>query len=492
MTDSILLCKDYRFNLVTLTSDGSSPAIGIQVEAPDARDIWFVVAPPNVRFHPKLREIVLREALARPDIDVFYGDEVAPGSPNCHERFLKPAVDIALLVADDYFGYPLVVRASAMRRLGGLRTTAHTAASFDLVLRALSAGLGVERISEVLVAHEGPRPRPKISDRRDVIDSWLAQSTPSCAVENGLVPGTLALKRQFTTFPDISLIIVCGGLRTGTEILTTDSLRLINLLGSITRADYPMDKIHVLIGDEFEEHDMLSNRSWPFDFRVVMTSNLGNTSGSCSPKMNMLWRAAQSEHIVLLNHDLLVETPGWLQALLTFSMQKSVGGVSAQVLYPDSTILHAGMPGSLFNLYANAWLDQPISVPTYSNWASVQREWSIFTSAVFATRKGVMEVVNGFDDRFGPGINHVDLCLRLRMLGYRLVYTPFAELITHNGGSRQTLPSGTELAVFLKRWREFLDQDPSYHRRLGRQSFQIQPTEQEGEWWQLGGANRKF
>src|SRR2546430_13632274 len=94
-----------------------------------------------------------------------------------------------------------------MHRLGGLRPTANTAASYDLVLRALRAGLGIGRITEVLAAHQRGRARPDIDDRIAALRLWLAGCGHVFDIDNGLVPGTLQLKRRFAWFPEVTLII---------------------------------------------------------------------------------------------------------------------------------------------------------------------------------------------------------------------------------------------------------------------------------------------
>jgi GT2 family glycosyltransferase len=202
-------------------------------------------------------------------------------------------------------------------------------------------------------------------------------------------------------------------------------------------------------------------------------------------KMNRLWHAAETEHVVMMNDDVVVGSPDWLQALMTFSMQEEVGGVGARLLYPDGTIQHAGMAGGLFGLCAHAWLGLPADAPTYQDWACVHRQWSMVTGAVFATRKSVLEMVDGFDERFGLELNDADLCLRLRMQGLRIVYTPFAEFTHFEKASRGQEPvHGSDLARFLTRWGEYLDQDPAFHPGLDHQCFDIRPTEPTDPWWQ--------
>jgi O-antigen biosynthesis protein len=478
------LSGDPSFFPVVLDAEGRAFGTGIEGVAADTRDKWFVVTPPRVRLHPDLRRIVLDESRKRPDIDVFYGDEVASGTRNAdHDIILKPEFNLALLAAEDYIGVPLIVRASAMHRLGGLRPQAGTAATYDLVLRALSAGLGVSRITEVLAVHIGARPKPDVGHRIEALRTWLGDAGSLFDITDGLAPGTVRLQRHFATYPDVSLVIPTR--QSVHEASSTGQPFVLDLLDSLPRTDWPMDKLHVLVGDAMPDGSIYSGRHWPFHFRRVVTGSACNTRFNYAQKINELWRATATEQIVLINDDIVIESAGWLRALLTFSMQEDVGVVGARLLHPNGTIQHAGIPGGLFDLCAHAWLGEPASAPTYQNWALVHREWSMVTGAVLAIRRSLLEIVNGFDERFRLEFNDVDLSLRLRMLGYRNVYTPFAELIHFEKASRGELrPRGSELALFLKRWNEFLEQDPAYHPRLTRRSFQIAPAEQIDGWWQ--------
>ena len=89
---------------------------------------------------------------------------------------------------------------------------------------------------------------------------------------------------------------------------------------------------------------------------------------------------------------------------------------------------------------------------------------------------GATERLNGFDERFGLEFNDVDLCLRMRALGYRVVYTPFAELTHHEKASRgKRVPPGDEVNLFVKRWAQVIDDDPMFHPGLARDRFELAP-----------------
>jgi GT2 family glycosyltransferase len=106
------------------------------------------------------------------------------------------------------------------------------------------------------------------------------------------------------------------------------------------------------------------------------------------------------------------------------------------------------------------------------------------TGAVFATRRSVMDQADGFDERFSLEYNDTDLCLRLRAMGYRIVCTPMAEMIHSEKASRgERLPPGDETALFLSRWRGWLDNDPAWHPWLRRDCFEMTPGVDTNAWY---------
>jgi GT2 family glycosyltransferase len=100
------------------------------------------------------------------------------------------------------------------------------------------------------------------------------------------------------------------------------------------------------------------------------------------------------------------------------------------------------------------------------------------TGAVFATRRSVLEAANGFDERFSLEYNDIDLCLRLRLTGLRIVCTPFAEMIHREKASRgATEVPGEQTALFLNRWRDYLADDPAWHPKLTRHRVDPVPVD---------------
>jgi GT2 family glycosyltransferase len=93
------------------------------------------------------------------------------------------------------------------------------------------------------------------------------------------------------------------------------------------------------------------------------------------------------------------------------------------------------------------------------------RNCSAVSSACLMVRKEVFEKVGGFDENLSGIYSDVDFCLKVREAGYRIVWTPWAELYhdesTCSGGRK-----GSQEAYLKKRWGEALTDDPYYNPNL--------------------------
>jgi hypothetical protein len=459
----------------------------IEAPSPDEDDApWYVVASSDAVLNPELTALLQAREAERPDVDIFYGDEVSRGAPGEPWQYLcKPSFDQAQFLAQNYIGLPLVVRRRAMTVLGSLDAGAGTAQCYDLLLRAFGAGLSIERITEVLAVSPVSELYETPDDSLAALRRAVLQMYPGSEVVPGLTEASFEFRRKFEDFPDVTLVIPTRQMRRcGDSVANVDDPMVLKLLSGICQADWPMDRIHVLIGDDQEDGAIYASRAWPFKLDRTVTRRPVDEAFNYAKKINRLWRAVGTEHLIILNDDLMLTDAGWIRALMTFAMEQSVGGVGARLLFPDGTIQHVGMPIGVLGPCTHAFISTPASRPTYQNWAVVHREWSAVTGAVFATRRSVLEQVNGFDERFALNYNDVDLCLRLRSLGYRIIYTPHAEMTHFESASRGKEPSpADQTALFMEKWRAYLEDDPAYHPRLTRETPDIRPVLRRREWW---------
>jgi len=466
-----------HMRMMVLASDGSvDPATADHWR--DQQGEWIAFVPAGSFLAPEFHLAANHFFVHRPDAAIFYADDVAADTDRAIDQIrLKPEFDRTLLTAQDYVGAPLFMRVSAFEALGGLDPAMGTAVMADLLFRAYDTGLSIARIPSVLLAHPGKRVR---ATREDYARMLEAQPGLSGLIVPGRTPDSFALRRPFGPGDTPAVTIVVPTCRS--KVRGGNGSYIERLLAAIETTDWPMNRLTVLVGDDVPGEPAWMRKTWPFALRRIETVRPTGAPFNYAAKMNQLWRAAETEQMVLLNDDCLPSEPGWLNALISFSIDQSVGGVGARLLYDDGRLQHAGLaphgPAA-----AHLWLFREEAEGTYQDWALVQREWSMVTGAVFATRRSVLEQVDGFEERFSLEFNDTDLCMRLRSLGYRIICTPMAEMIHSEKASRgERLPPGEDVALFLSRWRQFLDNDPSWHPNLRRDNLEMMPGIR-GDWY---------
>ncbi len=143
---------------------------------------------------------------------------------------------------------------------------------------------------------------------------------------------------------------------------------------------------------------------------------------------------ARGKYLLFLNND-TIALPGWLEELYHEGIKTDqVGAVGAKLLYPDETIQHAGV--AFHRCRRNSMVGPYHIYTTFNrNHPAVNkvREFQVVTGACLLTPRVVFEELGGFDERYVNCFEDVDYCLHLRSRGYKVIYTPKAELFHLEG-----------------------------------------------------------
>jgi GT2 family glycosyltransferase len=187
---------------------------------------------------------------------------------------------------------------------------------------------------------------------------------------------------------------------------------------------------------------------------------------------NAAVREARGNYLVFLNNDIEVITPDWLTELVSHAQRPEIGAVGARLWYPNDTIQHAGLV-LVAGLAGHAHLGRKRGDHGYFSRASLIQSLSAVTAACICVRRDVFEEMGGFDETLAVAFNDVDLCLRIRAAGYRILYTPYAELYHHESASRGYEDTPEKMKRFQKeadllraRWMSVLMSDPYYNPNL--------------------------
>ena len=170
-------------------------------------------------------------------------------------------------------------------------------------------------------------------------------------------------------------------------------------------------------------------------------------------------RAAKGKHLVFLNNDTIPKT-GWLDALVyEVDTHSDVAVVGSKLLYPDSTIQHAGVVFSrLLKTPYHIFRGVPENLPAVNS----RREFQAVTAACMLVRKETFEKIGGFDEGFVNGFEDVDLCLRIRQMGQKIVYQPKSCLYHLESQTSGRKDHDAENAQrFIERWKHqsVIDED---------------------------------
>ncbi|WP_207461058.1 glycosyltransferase [Azospirillum sp. SYSU D00513] len=185
-------------------------------------------------------------------------------------------------------------------------------------------------------------------------------------------------------------------------------------------------------------------------------------------------RHARGSVLGFLNNDIEVIDPHWLAEMTANALRPEIGAVGALLYYPDDTVQHAGVGLGLHTLVGHLHKGLPRGSRGYAGRAALAQNFSAMTAACLVMRRSVFEEAGGFEEEhLQVAFNDVDLCLRLRASGYRLLWTPHAALYHHEGASRGRTEKPERLAQFAievgymrEHWAHVAATDPYYNPNL--------------------------
>lgn len=141
---------------------------------------------------------------------------------------------------------------------------------------------------------------------------------------------------------------------------------------------------------------------------------------------------AQGEYLLFLNND-TIPTRNWLNPLLSECQKEDVGIVGSKLLYNDNTIQHAGMAFDVKNLrFFHPYQYQSVIIKE----VSYIKEVPAVTGACLMIKRRLFEQVGGFDEDYWQESQDVDLCFKIRKLGFKVIYTPYSVVYHQEGATR--------------------------------------------------------
>ena len=308
----------------------------------------------------------------------------------------------------------------------------------DLILRLTEKAQRIEHIKKVLYIWRGhagstaagmeAKPYAIAAGER-AIDAQLQRlGLPGCAMAVPDAPGAFQVRYELTGSPLISVLIP-------NKDHIDDLEKCLHSLWAKTS----WDNFEVIViennSTDPETFAYYQKAQQCYDgLQVVIYPKKGfNFSGI----NNFGRKYATGDYLLLLNNDVEVRNADWLTELLRQCAHPGGAAVcGAELFYPDETLQHAGVITGLGGYAGHSHKYKKAGGSGYMFRAATVQDLSAVTGACLLVKTSVWDEMGGLDEAFAVAFNDVDFCLRVREAGYRIVWTPYAQLTHYESKSR--------------------------------------------------------
>lgn len=401
---------------------------------------------------------------ATPEADFIYTDEdrIDAGGRSS-DAFFKPDWSPERLRVQLYTGRLAFFRRALLAEAGGFPTVPGSAAEWDIALRVTERARAIRHIPRLLYhrrisetdgdAIAGPTDS---EERVRALQAHCDRIGLAAEVEvDPRRPGGCRLRPALVETPMVSIVIpTCGQSR---MVRGEDTVLVLHCLKSIMATSTYPDYEVVCVADEETDPSMLEElRALGGDrLRVVAYDQPFNFSA----KVNLGAEHSNGEHLLLLNDDMEVLTPDWIERMVMYSGYAGIGAVGAQLRWEDERVQHAGvvlekgLPG---HVYRGAGGE----LSGYLQNVLVTQDYLAVTGACLMTPRDVFDAIGGLPVELPVNYNDIYYCLAVRDQGMRVVYDADTVLYHFESSSRDTKVNDWEKAMLLERWHSLVGADP--------------------------------
>lgn len=218
-------------------------------------------------------------------------------------------------------------------------------------------------------------------------------------------------------------------------ILNWNGLALLQEFLPSVCANTPSDLADVVVADNGSTDGSVEwlKTHYPDVLLLEMKENHGYARG-----YNLAIEQLPHPYVVLLNSD-VEATPGWLQPLIDFcETHPDVGACQPKLLaYRDKKAFeYAGAAGGFLDKYGYPYCRGRIFFSIENDEGQYDTPAEIFwaTGACLFIRREVYLKAGGLDESFFAHMEEIDLCWRVKLLGYKIYTVPQSSMY-HLGGA---------------------------------------------------------
>lgn len=430
--------------------------------------LWLSV---GGKLHETAIDLFIDQITTTPEATILYSDEACfDETGNISQQHYKPDWNPNLFLSTPYFENGTLVRTDLLKQVGGFDDSFGPSVMYEALLRCTekSDQHHICHIPEILYLRHVSIDRQKNASLRQDQDiralrSALKRRKITAKVIVGEAPLIYRVQYQLPDKPPLVTIIILT--RNFHDLLCrcVDSL--------FAQTTYPNYEILIIDNGSDEQNvlDYMETLSKENKATIIRDEQSFNFSALS----NLAVGHAHGDLIAMLNNDTEVIKEDWLEEMVSQALQPGVGAVGARLWYPDGTLQHGGV---IFvkGLAGHAHRFLPMGETGYFGRAAAVQNFSAVTAACLVMRKDIFEDIGGMNENeLSVAYNDIDMCLRLAEAGYRIVWTPYAQLYHHESASRgddrearHRKRAVREYKYMIKNWESVLSRDPAYNTNL--------------------------
>ncbi|MGB8952708.1 MAG: glycosyltransferase family 2 protein [Candidatus Aminicenantales bacterium] len=209
-----------------------------------------------------------------------------------------------------------------------------------------------------------------------------------------------------------------------------DRMHLEECLPAIERSARGMDFETIVVDNNSSDGSPeYVTRNFPAVQLIRNTENVGFARAN-----NQGVKASRGEYVLFLNTDTVIAPEALNLLLRELKVDPAVGAVGPALLRKDKSFQVSF--GNTVNFFSELLRKCLLNfcLRTRLKWARKKREVGWLSAACFLARKRIVEEAGGFDENFFLYFEDIDLCMRIRKKGGKLLYLPAAKVF-HEGGA---------------------------------------------------------
>lgn len=214
-------------------------------------------------------------------------------------------------------------------------------------------------------------------------------------------------------------------------------IHLERFLPSVYNSTYP--NLELIIGDNASTDTSLSflRENFPLIRIISNEKNYGFAEG-----YNHVLKHVDADYFILLNSDVEVSS-GWIEPVITMmERDKTIAAAQPKLLsfVHKGSFEYAGAAGGFLDQYGYPFCRGRIFDTVEKDEGQYDETSEIFwaSGAALFIRSDCWKQVNGFDSRFFAHMEEIDLCWRLKLMGYKVMYCAESSVYHLGGGTLNT------------------------------------------------------